>query len=174
MRQRPYYWADKRLLLKRIFRSSNLAVWQKRRESGFEEGLATTLSVVITGPNKIWVGSVGDSSILLYRDSLIDVLTPPDLDEKGKLTNALGFRRLGLVAHIAVEEFLAGDIIVMTTAGVTNYVGEDQIRVVCEMAGDTTESLTNAVVHLLRSAQENGCEDTMTACIVKRISTGQE
>src|SRR3989304_8104996 len=28
VRQRPFYWADKRRLLKRIFRSSNLTLWQ--------------------------------------------------------------------------------------------------------------------------------------------------
>lgn len=174
VRHRPYYWADKKLLLKRIFRSSNLAVWQKRRESGFELGLATTLNVAIIGPNKIWVGGVGDSSVLLYREGLIDVLTSPDIDEKGRLTNALGLKRLGLVAHITVEEFVPGDIVVMATAGVTNYVSEDEIRVVCEMAGDTTESLTNAVVQLLRTAEEKGSRDNMTACIMKRLVSAGE
>lgn len=162
VRHRPFYWADKCRLLRRIFRSTNLAVWQKRRETGYGDGLATALSVAIVGPTKIWVGSVGDSAVLLYRESLIDVLTPSDSD-------ALGLRRLGLVPHVAVSEFLSGDILILASSGVMNFVSEEQIRVVCEVAGETTETITNAVVHLLRTAEENGSNDNMTVCIIKRI-----
>lgn len=169
IRQRPFYWADKKLFLKRIFRSSNLAVWQKRKEYGFESGLATTLSVAIIGTQNIWVGSVGDSGILLYREGLIDLLTPYDLDETGRLTNALGLQRLGLVPHIAVEKFIPGDILLLATDGVLNFVSEDQLRATFEVAGDTADSLTTAVIHLLKRAGENGSDDNMTACMIKKI-----
>lgn len=169
IRQRPFYWADKKLLLKRIFRSSNLTVWQKRRERGFESGLATTLSVVIISTHAIWVGSVGDSGILLYREGLIDLLTPYDLDETGRLTNALGLQRLGLVPHIAVERFIPRDILLLATDGVLSFVSEDQLRATFEIAGDTTDSLTTAVMQLLNTAKENGSGDNMTACMIKKI-----
>lgn len=171
IRQRPFYWADKKLFLKRIFRSSNLAVWQKRKEYGFESGAATTLSVAIIGTQNIWVGSVGDSGILLYREGLIDLLTPYDLDETGRLTNALGLERLGLVPHIAVEKFIPRDILLLATDGVLSSVSEDQLRTTFEIAGDTTDSLTTAVIHLLKLAGENGSEDNMTACMIKKIRT---
>jgi serine/threonine protein phosphatase PrpC len=166
VRHRPFYWADKRRLLKRIFRSTNLAVWQKRRETGFGDGLATALSVAIVGPTKIWVGNVGGGAILLYRESLIDVLTPSNGD-------ALGLKRLGLVSHIAVSEFLSGDILILASSGVINSVSEEQIRATCEMTGETTETITTAVVHLLRIAEENGSNDNMTVCIVKRIKNSE-
>jgi serine/threonine protein phosphatase PrpC len=170
VRQRPFYWADKRLLLKRIFRSSNLAVWQKKRETGFESGLATTLSVAIVGPNKVWVGSVGDSAMLLYRDGLIDVLTKSDTDELHRLTRALGFKRLGLLPHLKVEVFLPGDMLILATSGVTQFVAEDEIRTVCEATGDTTESIGNAVSHLLQTAKENGSKKNLTLCMIKRLN----
>lgn len=170
IRQRPFYWADKKLFLKRIFRSANLAVWQKRREYGFEAGLAATLSVAIIGTHNIWVGSAGDSTMMLYRDGLIDVMTPNDLDELGMLTNALGMRRSGLVPHIAIERFLTGDILLLATDGVTQFVSEDQLRATFEVTGNTTDSITTAVIHILHMAEENGSTDNMTACMVKRIS----
>ncbi len=169
IRLRPFYWADKRLLLKRIFRSSNLTVWQKRRESGFESGLSTTLAVAIIGAQKIWVGSVGDTSIFLYREGLIDVLTPLDIDKNGELTNFLGIRRLGIIPHITVEKFLPGDIVLVATDGVINFISEDEMRTTFEVAGKTTDNITTAIVHLLRTAEEHGSDDNMTACMIKRL-----
>lgn len=168
VRQRPFYWENKELLMRRIFRSANMSVWQKRREAGFEAGLATTLASVIVSPHKFWAGTVGDSAVLLYREGLIDVLTPADLDASGKLTNALGLRRIGLVPHITVEKFLARDIVLMATDGVLNFVSEDQLRATFEVCGDTTNSLSTAVVHLIKTAQENGSDDNMTACLIKK------
>jgi len=169
IRQRPFYWADKRLLLRRIFRSSNLTVWQKRREKGFETGLTTTLAVIIVGGQKFWAGTAGDIRILLYRESLIDILTPTDVDPNGKLTRALGLKRLGLIPHVVVEKMLPRDIVLVATSGVVDYLDEEQLRVTFEVVGDTQESIANAVVHLLRTAEENGSRGSLTACILKRI-----
>jgi serine/threonine protein phosphatase PrpC len=169
IRMRPFYWADKRLLLKRIFRSANLALWQKRREYGFEEGLATTLSIAIIGSQKIWVGSAGDTSILSYREGLIDFLTPPDNDERGRLTNALGLKRLGLVPHIAVEKFLLHDTLLMATDGVINFVNEDELREAFEGAGNTKESINDAALQLLDVAKNHGGTGNMTVCMMKKI-----
>jgi serine/threonine protein phosphatase PrpC len=172
IRQRPFYWADKKLFLKRIFRSSNLAVWQKKRERGFESGLATTLSVAMIGTHALWVGAVGNTGILLYREGLIDILTPYDVDEFGRLTNWLGKKRLGLVPHIAVEKFIPGDILLVASSGVLNHVSEDQLRAVFEVSGNSTDSLTTAVVHLINTAQESG-GTAMTACMFKKIRTAE-
>lgn len=173
IRERPFYWAKKILFLKRIFRSSNIAVWQKRKEFGFEEGLATTLSVAIIGAHALWVGSVGDSGILLYRNGLIDVLTPPDVDEIGRVTIALGIKRFGLVPHIAVEKFIPGDTLLLATRGVLNHINEDQLRATFEVSGRSSDSLTTAVVHLLKTAKENGSGENMTACMIKKIRTAE-
>jgi len=174
IRQRPFYWADKKLFLKRIFRSANIAVWQKQREVPFVDGLATTLATVIIGPTSLWAGSVGDTGILLYRESLIDVLTPYDLDEAGRLTNALGVRRFGLVPHVAVEKFLPGDVVLMATDGVLGFVNEETLRMTFEVTGTTTDSMTAAIVHLLETARENGGKGDMTACMIKKLAPTSE
>ena len=169
IRQRPFYWADRRLLLRRIFRSSNLTIWQKHREKGFETGLTTTLAVVIVGGHKFWVGTAGDTRVLLYREGLIDILTPTDVDQIGALTRALGCKRLGLVPHVVVEKMLLRDTILIATAGVIDFLDEEQLRVTFEVTGDTEESVTNSVTHLLSTAAENGSQGSLTACIIKRI-----
>jgi serine/threonine protein phosphatase PrpC len=169
IRQRPFYWADKRLLLRRIFRTSNMSVWQKRREKGFETGLTTTLAVVIIGGYKLWVGTAGDTRVILYREGLIDTLTPVDVNPIGELTRMLGYKRLGLIPHVDVENILSRDIILIATAGVMDFLDEEQLRVIFEVTGDTKESAANAVTHLLRSAGENGSKGSLTAYLIKRV-----
>src|SRR3990167_8511195 len=40
VRQRRTYWKDRKLFLKRIFRTTNITLWQKQREEEFEGGMA--------------------------------------------------------------------------------------------------------------------------------------
>jgi len=168
IRQRPFYWADKSKLMHRIFRSTNIALWQKRREKGYENGLASTLAVVIIGAHKMWVGTVGDTGIYLFREGLIDVMTPLDMDEQGRLTNALGVRRYGLVPHQNIEKLLSGDSILIASDGVMNAISEDELRTVFEVAGETEQSLSFAIDHLLETARANGSTENMTACLIKK------
>ena len=68
VRQRPFYWKEKLPFLKRIFRSTNLRLWQKRRDPGFDEGLASALMVLIVIEDYFWLGSAGNcNSFLLSR-----------------------------------------------------------------------------------------------------------
>ena len=169
VRQRPYYWADKHLLLKRIFRSTNLAIWQKRREPGIEEGLTASLGIVIVSNTKAWIGSVGDIPIYLYRESLIDEITPLDIATDGTMTNMLGIKRLGLVPHIAIENFIVGDCFVIASPSVSEYIDEEELRATLEMTGDTEQSVAAALVHILGVAKEHGSNKSLSACIIKKI-----
>lgn len=174
VRQRPFYWEDKKRLLKRIFRTTNLTIWQKQRENEFKDGLATTLSVAIVSAAKIWVGGVGDSPVFLYREGLIDVLTPVEYENKERTITALGFKRLGVEPDIACERFLPGDVVMMLSDGVSQFVSEDELRTVCELIDGSEQSVNNAVVHLLQLAGDNGSDDNRTALIfTKPQKTGQ-
>ena len=170
IRLRPTYWLDKRNFMRRIFRSTNMAVWQKRKEPEFRDGLATTLIVCIVGPMNMWVGSVGDSSSYLYREGLIASLTREDVDERGFLTNVIGTKRLGLASQFASEPFLVGDIAVLCTDGVSHFAGEEELRTILADSGETKQSLSDSVERILEAARQNGSTDNMTVCIVKRIS----
>lgn len=169
VRQRPYYWSEKPKFLQRIFRTTNLTLWQKQRDRGFTDGLATALAVLLVGPKNFWVGSAGNCSALLYREGLIDLLTREDIDQDGNLTKALGFKRLGLVPSIHSEQLLPGDTILLATDGVVNFVDEDEMRKIFETIGETVQSMSDAVIRLLQTAEKNGSDDNMSAVLVKQI-----
>jgi len=169
IRQRRCYWLNKELFIKRIFRSTNLAVWQKRRERGFTDGLATTLLVCMIGEKNFWIGHVGDSSAWLFRDS-VTKLTKDDLDSYGRLTKVVGVQRLGLIPQFVSGAFREGDSILLLTDGVANFLTEKDMTEAFIAAGTTTESMTDAVALLLSAAERNGSTDNMTAVLIKRVA----
>ena len=171
VRQRPFYWNAKDFFLKRIVRSTNMRLWQKRREPGFADGLATTLLIFLMTDRRFWVGSVGDSSAFLFRDGIARKLTTEDVDSHGSLTKVLGVQRLGSVPQIIQESFLVGDAVVLTTDGVARYVSNEELAAVLKNTGTTTEHMTEAVAQILKTAQKNGSTDNMTALIIKKVAT---
>lgn len=169
VRQRPFYWKEKLPFLKRIFRSTNLTLWQKRRDPGYDAGLASALMVLIVINDYFWLGSAGNCNSFLFRDGLIDVLTKRDVDDEGMLTKAVGFGRKQLIPTMHSEKLLENDVILLAADSITDYVSEDGMRKVFEDVGATTESLRHAVDALIELAKAAGSRDTISACIVKRI-----
>lgn len=169
VRQRPYYWKEKLPFLKRIFRSTNLRLWQTRRDPGHEDGMASSLMVLIVIKNYFWLGSAGNCNSILYREGLIDVLTARDVDDEYMITKAAGFSRKQLIPAKHSENLLENDIILLTTDSVAQYVSEDEIRTVLENAGMSQETLGAAVDALVTIAKKNGSTDAMSLCLVKRI-----
>lgn len=169
VRMRPTYWKERKLLLKRIFRTSNIAVWQKQREDGFTDGMATTLLVLIATHQRMYIGNVGDSSAYRYRDGAVEKLTTEDEDADGRLTKVIGAHRYSLTPSMMIDDFFPNDTIALVTDGVGDFIDQTTLQSVLSRSGSTTDSLTNAVVELLRAAQLNGSRDNMTACIVKKI-----
>ena len=169
VRQRRFYWQDKKLFVNRIFRSANLALWQKQRETGFGDGCASTLTVCMIGARTYWVGSIGDSPAFLYHNNELTKLTSDDLDHDGYLTEALGTKRYGLVPHFMTGEFLFGETIVLTTDGISGYVSLQEIMTIAESITDTQEDIISGVKMLIRKARENGSGDNMSACIIRRV-----
>lgn len=172
VRIRPFYWTDKRLLLRRIFRTTNITLWQKQREKGYEAGLATTLVVCIVGDKSFWVGGVGDShAYQLTTKGELSSLLPDDVDPYGKLTKVVGANRYGLVPNVAYREFVSGDTMLFLTDGVWRYVGKDQLTELVKNCGKTTESLDRAITQILEAAEKAGSTDNMTAVLIKRVTS---
>jgi serine/threonine protein phosphatase PrpC len=170
IRRRPFYWTNKDLLVRRIFRSVNMTLWQKHKESLFASGVFSSMAVAIISAQKVWIGTTGTCRVLLYREGLIDVLTSPDVDDDGHITSALGMRRLGLVPQMSIETLVPGDMLLLLTDSVFQTLSEDQIRAACEVSGDTVDSLTTAVVHVVSTAHEIDATKSMTAYGVKKIA----
>lgn len=171
VRTKLCYWSKKELFIRRIFRSTNLALWQKKREAEFAAGIGVSLAVVIYDVKKFWVGSVGVISILLYRDGLIDEVTPLDEDESGHIaTRALGFQRLGLKPNISMQPAVCGDTLLIATPEIMNNISEDDVRVAFEVSGSDGDGLRSALIHIIEQAKSNGGNRNMTACMIKRVT----
>lgn len=169
IRQHRYYWLDKKLFMKRIFRSTNLAVWQKKREAGFEGGMATGLMVLLVGAKQYWLGVAGPSSAWLAHGGTMTKLTPETDVFGGGARDVMGIRRLGLVPYYKTAELGEGDVMIMASAGCGNYLTPMDLSTAVSRLGNTAESAASAVTSILSSAEENGSMENKTCIIVKRI-----
>lgn len=169
IRLRETYWSMKRFFLNRIFRSVNIAVWQKHRESGFTGGLASTLLVLITAPRNFFIGSVGDSSAFLYHQGKVTKLTHDDLDDMVNLTKVIGVERFGLVPQVFIDRFEIDDTLLLTTDGIGNFVTLEELNNILSASGTTEISLNKSLESIFEEAQKNGSKDNMTAYLVKRL-----
>jgi len=61
IRTRPFYWVDKKKLIERILRSTNIALWQRKREPGFASGVSVDVVCMTMGPQRYWIGATGNS-----------------------------------------------------------------------------------------------------------------
>lgn len=119
VRQRHSYWLNRDAFLKRIFRSTNISLWQKHREEGFEAGFFASLLVCMFRGNHYWVGSTGAMQSFLLRDGVFTALTKEDVDSGGRVTKMVGKDRFGLVPHIAYGLFDVGDTLLLAPRSVT-------------------------------------------------------
>lgn len=168
IRQHRYYWLDKKLFLKRIFRTTNMSVWQKRREEGFGMGLATTLMVAIVGPKNLWLGVSGDSTAWLFHEGNVRKLTGEKKDLEGVPSGALGMKRLGLVPDTVVIPFAEGDVLCMATDGVADYLLPSDVQTALAAAGETEEEISRATRALLEASERNGSHDDKSVCMIRK------
>lgn len=169
VRQRPYYWEDKHLFLQRIFRTSNLALWNKSREPEYRDGLASTLCVTIIGDKKIWIGNVGDSRVYFGRDGLIDELISPESQKNILVSMALGYQRTRVLPRFTSEEFLPGDICIIMTDGVADFVTEVDLRTAISISKNTPECVNQSVDYLLTAAVNGQSHENMSVCVIKKV-----
>jgi len=168
IRLRPFYWADKKLFIRRIFRSVNITIWQKKREPGFEDGMATTLLVLMVGSRTIWFGSVGDSMGYFVHGSEVSVLNTQDRDAKGNLIKALGVDRYGLIPQFQTRPFEIGDSVILVTDGISDVV-EGSIYANFLAHASTQSELEEGVQKILALATERGGKGNMSVGVVKRV-----
>jgi PPM family protein phosphatase len=167
---KPYYWNDKKLLAGRIFRSANWCVYNKRREPGFEDGLASTLLVVLFSERKFYIYHTGDTAAILYRDSELRYITRNDRGDGGVITKALGINHTGPTPSFASDEVFAGDKIVMATDGITDWVRDPEWKEGLSGTIDTNEEVTKRAQFLLKTARDNGSTDNCSVCLISCLA----
>jgi hypothetical protein len=61
IRTRRFYWVDKKKLLVRILRSTNIALWQRKREPFFSGGMEVDIICIAVGQQRYWIGGTGNT-----------------------------------------------------------------------------------------------------------------
>lgn len=163
---KPFYWNDKKLLAGRLFRTANWRLFNKRREEGFENGLASTLVVVIFSERKFYVYHVGDTNAYLIRDGKLMYITRSDRGEGGVITKALGIAHSGPNPSFATYETLREDKIILTTDGVSDWVTEKDFLTILSKKCMTEEELTKQAKQLVDTAVKNGSSDNCSVCVI--------
>ena len=165
IRKRHTYWLNKKLLLSRIFRSTNLSLWQKGKRPG-TDGLGAELLVAIVSARTLWIGAVGKFKVLLYRDTLIDDLLNFPAHTQSKI---LGGSRLGITPSIKTEAILPGDSILLTTDALLESLEEETVRSILADSENSAASLKGAARQLVHAARENGAIESLGVWLVKRV-----
>lgn len=141
-------------------------------------GMGTTLDVCLIYNNKVYVGHIGDSRVYRIRQNFMRKITKDHsyvqtLIEDGTITKEEAFshpkknmltKALGCAEKVEpdiyVKTFIDGDILLMTTDGLTNMIKEDEI---CRIIG---EDVRLAVNKLIYKANQNGGIDNITVIII--------
>lgn len=165
-------------LIKSAMQYSNMVVYEKSKEDTELAGMGTTLEICLIYENKLYIGHIGDSRVYRIRKHIIRKLTNDHsyvetLVKDGKITrdeakthpkkNML-MKALGCTEYIEpdilVRGFLNGDILLMTSDGLTNMVDDQKIYNI------VTENTDNPETQLINEANDAGGIDNITAIVV--------
>ncbi len=153
------------------------------RAAGDDElaGMGTTLTaVVVTGPNQLLVGHVGDSRAYLLHESAMQRVTEDhslveELMREGRLTpeqaeahpqRAIITRALGVDDEVDVDQYTltveAGDRVVICSDGLNTMVRDRDIERIASAESDPQR----AADALVAAANEAGGEDNITIVVI--------
>ncbi|MBW1730952.1 MAG: serine/threonine-protein phosphatase [Deltaproteobacteria bacterium] len=166
---------------------ANLAVFEAQKEPDYR-GMGSTIAVVIHEKDTFWAANVGDSRIYHFdSERLLQVSQDHSLAEETKLQkffpnleaekyfakNALT-RALGIAETI--EAFInpirpvPGDLLLLCSDGLTNYVEESAIQLVLS---DPETSLERKTQILVDEANEGGGGDNISVILVQVEKEGK-
>ncbi len=136
-------------------------------------GLVTTFSSVIVKSNTAHLLHIGDSRIYCYRRNRLIQLTQDHCRKQGKQSHFLT-RALGMDSRLEVdyrqEAVEVGDIFVMSTDGLHDWLTEDELTELLVLDELTLEARATTIVE---RAKENGSTDNLT-CLLVRIDAVPE
>lgn len=166
-------------IIKNAMEYANLQVHNKAQENPELVQMGTTLEICLIYKEKMYVGHVGDSRVYRIRQGIIRKLTKDDsyvqkLVEDGTITKeeaknhpkknmlvkALGCET-DLEVNVFYKKFLADDIILICSDGLTNMVSEEQIYNIIN------NNVEQAAENLINEANLNGGLDNITIIIIK-------
>jgi serine/threonine protein phosphatase PrpC len=138
---------------------------QRRYEA--THGMVSTLSAIVLKSNTAYIFHIGDSRIYRLRDGNLEQLTRDHRIWAGNERNYLN-RAMGIEPRLEVDyqafPLRRGDLFLMTTDGVHDFIDEKSLRMLLAGSGD----LTAAAERIIKKAADNRSDDNLT-CQLLRI-----
>jgi PPM family protein phosphatase len=163
---------------------ANKTIFKAGQEQNGRNGMGSTIVAALVRGNSLAIGHVGDSRIYLVRQGAIQQLTQDhslvmeqvrrgyitlEQAQKSEMQNII-LRALGSEEAVEadVEDLVAvpGDILLMTSDGLTRYVQDEEILKIVEGPG----GLEQACGELVKIARDRGGEDNITCLLVRVVN----
>jgi len=169
-----------RRLLEDSLRAACRQVWNKAQENSEMRGMGTTLVALLVAGGRGFVVHVGDSRAYLVREGgavpltrdhsvLNELLRRGDIAHDSVGAEFAGFRHslsraVGVCEDVEVDstdfEVLPGDVLVLASDGLTQYVKAEELPALAKSAADLPTTL-------VALANERGGDDNITAVVVR-------
>ncbi len=166
-------------LLVSAVEAANITLYTMARGNEELQGMGTTVVIAVRNSDTLYLANVGDSRIYVVSDSGIVQITTDhsvvqlmidkgeispeeakDHPKKNVITRALGVDPEVRIDY-SQEQLNDGDIVLLCTDGLTNYVDDEDIFEVCK-----NEDRYNIADKLVDLANENGGGDNITVVTV--------
>ena len=174
-------------LLEKAIQGACARVFELAQENTERRGMGTTLSLLLLGGKRGFIGHVGDSRIYLARTGQVHQLTEDhslinELIKRGRLKPGDAFdspyknavtRAVGVYESVEVDTFdfdvLPGDNFLLCSDGLSCYLDDDLTRT--HLAGENVREVPDRFIRL---ANESGGKDNITAVVVRVRASGEE
>ena len=167
-------------LMKLAVLEANRAIYLKAKEEPDKKGMGTTLTALWIDTNRFYMAHVGDSRAYLLRDSEMTQISRDhslvaEMVERGEITPEEAkvhphrhyiTRALGTSTHVVPDvcrfERKPGDVWLICSDGLSNYVGAEEMGEIMGGRGDWAHKVTRMVELALR----RGGSDNITVVVI--------
>ncbi|NOZ52976.1 MAG: bifunctional protein-serine/threonine kinase/phosphatase [Gammaproteobacteria bacterium] len=149
---------------------SALNSWLYGKGQHIESGMpsmVTTLSAIVFKSTTAHIFHVGDSRVYKLQDNNLECLTN---DHRVWVSNEKNYlnRAMGIDIHLDIDyrsiALDAGDIFILTTDGVHDYLGDKKIA---SLLLDNVSNLERSSQEIISTALANGSQDNLTCQIIR-------
>jgi len=172
------------LLVRDAIDQANQAIFRTAKRQPQCKGMGTTIVAVLFFDDRAAVAHVGDSRVYRLRGETLEQMTADhsllqELVDKGFYTpeearespnKNLVTRAIGIEAAVSmdIQEFPVetGDIFLLCSDGLSDFVTDDTIRLTLRGCGD---NLDEAASQLVAKANENGGKDNISVVLARAV-----
>lgn len=163
----PESWTVKQAATKILTALNTWLYSQGQQKYGSAKGMVTTFSALVLKSQTAHFFHVGDSRIYRLRDKDFVQLTR---DHRVWITDDRDYlsRAMGIDTHLEIDyratAVQEGDIYLLTTDGIHDFVGDKEIHEILESQGDSPQKIS---ANLIKAAEKNESTDNISAQVLR-------